>query len=172
MYPAKSHGVGHRAELAALTGGSRAGVAVLREASLCALAHACAEPSLKGAIRSAGWRAGPDDGRHEALCYEKSGLCVRGVVGDQLVEFGMIDGLRQVMIEAGLQRLDPIILRSPPCHRDEPHSPGPIFASQTARNLMAAHVGKSDVEQRDVGSKYLGNGKSGPPVVGDPHFVT
>ena len=63
-------------------------------------------------------------------------------------------GLRQVGVEAGLERALPVVGLTVPADRDEDHLR--ISGADPARDLVAVHHGQPDVDEDDVGTTRLG----------------
>src|SRR5690606_20860909 len=72
---------------------------------------------------------------------------------NELPEGAAVDGLRQVLVEAGLERLALVLLLRPARKREQPDQLAVGTCPDAPRDLVAVHLGQADVEQDDLRPK-------------------
>ena len=74
-----------------------------------------------------------------------------------------VDGLREVLVEAGLGRAPLVVGLTPARQRDQQGIGARRRRPDTTRKLVAIHVGQADIEQQDLRAEVLQSGSAPAP---------
>src|SRR5436190_1502738 len=86
-------------------------------------------------------------------------------------ERGEIDGLHEVMVEAGFAREAAVLVLAPSGDGDEHGIARPRFAAQAPRGIVAVQARHADVEEDDLRLEFLRFGKTRDAVERGAHLV-